>query len=267
MLTAHLPFEAENAIGVAMQHISTEPPSPLDYNPSLPPRAVSTVLRALEKAPARRYRDAAEFASALSDQQTEGLGGTTTLSPLPVNPERPTVYQTVEPASQPAPRRYATREPAVARPVRTLPPANRWRTAWLTLGLLLLAAAIAAASFFIANRALGGGAIPTPTTTPTGTPTVTPQPTKTPRKHRATPTPTIPVPVVVQTSAPPPTVALPTYTPTLVPITFTPTPKPAATAAPTPTPKVPPTAVPTQPLATDTPQPTVPAITPTQPIG
>jgi len=267
MLTAHLPFEAENAIGVAMQHISTEPPSPLDYNPSLPPRAVSTVLRALEKAPARRYRDAAEFASALSDQQTEELGGTTTLSPLPVNTERPTVYRTVEPASQPVPRRYATREPAVARPVRTLPPANRWRTAWITVGLLLLAAAIAAASFFIANRALGGGASPTPTITPTSTPTATPQPTKTPRKHRATPTPTIQVPVVVQPPTPPPTQALPTDTPTPAPITSTPTPKPQPTSAPTPTPKLPPTAVPTQPVATDTPQPTVPAITPTQPIG
>jgi len=265
MLTAHLPFEAENAIGVAMQHISTEPPSPLDYNPSLPPRAVSTVLRALEKAPARRYRDAAEFASALADQQTEELGGTTTLSPLAVNTERPTVYRSVEPSPEQMPRRYATREPVVARPARPLPPANRWRTAWLTVGLLLMAAAIAAASFFIANRALGGGASPTPTTTPTSTPTATPQPTKTPRKRRATPTPTIQVPVVVQTSAPAPTVAPPTDTPTVAPITLTPTLKPAPTTVPTPTP-IPPTPAPTPAPATDTPQPTGPTDTP-QPIG
>ncbi len=266
MLTAHLPFEAENAIGVAMQHISTEPPSLLDYNPSLPPRAVSTVLRALEKAPARRYRDSAEFASALADQKSEELGGTTTLSPLAENSERPTAYRTVEPSPEPVPRRYVTREPVIARPARPLPVENRWRTAWLTVGLLLLAAAIAAASFFIANRAMGGGATATPTSTPTSTPAPTPKPTKNPPKRHPTAIPT-PVPVpAVPTSAPPPTLPpLPTNTPTPVPITFTPTPKPLPTAAPTAT-SIPPTPQPTPAPATDTPQPTGPTDTP-QPIG
>src|SRR5438270_874199 len=68
MLTGHLPFDAENAIGVAMQHLHSEPPSPWDYNPDLPARAVATVMRALEKDPERRYRDAAEFAQALGSQ-------------------------------------------------------------------------------------------------------------------------------------------------------------------------------------------------------
>ncbi|HCG02999.1 MAG TPA: serine/threonine-protein kinase, partial [Chloroflexi bacterium] len=58
MLTGHLPFDAETPIGVAMQHLHSEPPSPWDYNPELPARAVGVVMRALEKDPERRYRDA-----------------------------------------------------------------------------------------------------------------------------------------------------------------------------------------------------------------
>jgi len=33
MLTGHLPFDAETPIGVAMQHLHSEPPPPWDYNP------------------------------------------------------------------------------------------------------------------------------------------------------------------------------------------------------------------------------------------
>jgi serine/threonine protein kinase len=86
MLTAHLPFEAENAIGVAMQHLHSEPPSPWDYNPDLPARAVGVVMRALEKDPARRYSDAAELAAALAAQAAPDLGATTAIAPIPNSP-------------------------------------------------------------------------------------------------------------------------------------------------------------------------------------
>jgi hypothetical protein len=80
MLTGQLPFDAETPIGVAMQHLHSEPPSPCEYNPELPARAVGVVMRALEKDPERRYRDAGEFASALAAQAAPDLGQTTVVT-------------------------------------------------------------------------------------------------------------------------------------------------------------------------------------------
>jgi eukaryotic-like serine/threonine-protein kinase len=237
MLTGHLPFDADSPIGVAMQHVHSDPPSPWDYNPSLPARAVNTVMRALEKDPERRYRDAAEFASALGEQAALHTGATTVFSPVsPLPPEKTqhtAVYETVEPVLPPQPE-YV--EEVVPRPPikseRPLP--NRWRTAWIAVGAILLALAIGLGSFFAFN-AFGGA--PKATATPTITPTATPH------RKRKQPTATIPA-VVAPTSTSPP---LPTFTP--VPPTATPTPKPAPTKTPLPA------------------TPTLPVPTPTGPVG
>jgi hypothetical protein len=245
MLTGHLPFDAENAIGIAMQHVHSQPPSPWDYNPDLPTRAVATVMRALEKEPERRYRDAAEFAQALgSEAAATGATGATTIQPIVSAPrQHTTVYEAVERAPAPEPR-TVIRERRTPRPPIEEGTANRWRTAWIALGVLLLAAAVAAASFFASGQLFGAGSSPTPT------PTSTPKPTPKPRHRKPTPSPTIVVQVVPPnpTSTPPP--PLPTATP--------PPPKPTNTPRP---PK--PTNTPRPPKPTNTPPP--PENTPTPP--
>lgn len=251
MLTGHLPFDAETPIGVAMQHVHSDPPSPWEYNPDLPARAVSTVMRALEKDPERRYRDAAELASALSTQAAPEVGETTTFSPIPTAPPRPqqtAVYQQVQTVPAQAVE-YAVDEPATPAPRRPLSPPNRMRTMWLALGAVLLALAVALAAFFGTNYVLGGGKA-------TATPTITPTATPTPRPHRKKPTPT-PLPVVIQPTTPPAPI-IPTFTPTPLPPpipTRTPAP-PTPTPTPLPPPTLPPTAAPTLPLTLPTPTPT-----------
>jgi len=238
MLTGHLPFDAETPIGVAMQHLHSEPPSPWDYNPELPARAVGVVMRALEKDPERRYRDAGEFASALAAQAASDLGQTTVVSAIKPPPEQPTaVYRAVQ-AEPPV-----EVQPLVPRQVRrtdtastaAIAPANRWRTAWLAAGAVLLVAAIAVASYFATNALTGSASS---TATPTASPTATPKPPK----RKPTLTPTVAA------------VLLPTFTPVPLP-TSTSTPRPTRTP-------IPPTSTPKPPPPTKTPVPAFPTPTP-----
>jgi serine/threonine-protein kinase len=55
MLTGRLPFVADTALGVAMQHVTQEPPPPSTHIPVLPPAVDSMVLRALSKNPSGRF--------------------------------------------------------------------------------------------------------------------------------------------------------------------------------------------------------------------
>ncbi|MCG8346917.1 MAG: Stk1 family PASTA domain-containing Ser/Thr kinase [Chloroflexales bacterium] len=65
MLTGRLPFIADNAVTVAMQHVSNPPPSLRQFNPQIPPQLEAVVLRALSKDPAQRPASAQEFARLL----------------------------------------------------------------------------------------------------------------------------------------------------------------------------------------------------------
>jgi predicted Ser/Thr protein kinase len=65
MLTKQLPFDADTPVGVAMQHVSAVPPSPREFNPSIPPGVEEIVLRALAKNPNDRYPTASALAAAL----------------------------------------------------------------------------------------------------------------------------------------------------------------------------------------------------------
>lgn len=247
MLTGHLPFDAETPIGVAMQHLHSPPPSPWDYQPNLPAQAVSTLLRALEKDPERRYRDAAEFASALSTPPSAQPSGTTTLSPI-TEPEtyRTNVYQSTGPVPRPVARSHVV--PAAP---DTKAEASQQRLRWIAIGLAALIAAIVAGSLFATHHLFAGGSAPTATATATATPKPTPKP-----RHHPTPRPTLPVviaPVYTPTPTPippAPTLPPPTYTP--VPIIPTSTPPPP-TPTPTPIPKPTPSPTPVAPTPSPTP--------------
>lgn len=70
MLTKRLPFTGENAIAVAMQHISANPVPLHRLNPQVPPQLESLVLRAMAKDPAQRPQSAQEFARLLHNYRT-----------------------------------------------------------------------------------------------------------------------------------------------------------------------------------------------------
>lgn len=66
MLSGKHVFTTDNSeMGILMKHLY-EPPRPLrTYNPAIPPQLEAVVMRALEKDPARRYQNPADFALAL----------------------------------------------------------------------------------------------------------------------------------------------------------------------------------------------------------
>ena len=65
MLTGRVPFEAENAIGVVLKHITDEPPRPSSLVPHVDPRLESVCIRALRKRLDDRYQSAREMRSDL----------------------------------------------------------------------------------------------------------------------------------------------------------------------------------------------------------
>jgi serine/threonine protein kinase len=65
MATGRRPFESETPYGVAVMHVTTPPPSPRSFNPSLPAAVENVILTALSKNRDSRYADAAALAAAL----------------------------------------------------------------------------------------------------------------------------------------------------------------------------------------------------------
>jgi len=61
MVTGTLPFEGENTVSVALQHIQAEITPPIALVPTLPPALNDVILRATNKQPALRYHSAREM--------------------------------------------------------------------------------------------------------------------------------------------------------------------------------------------------------------
>ena len=61
MLTGRLPFEAENAISVAMKQIQSAPIRPRSINPAIPEGLEEITMRAMQKDLSQRYQSAAEM--------------------------------------------------------------------------------------------------------------------------------------------------------------------------------------------------------------
>ncbi len=83
MLTGHLPFTADTALAVAMQHVGTEPPSPRLFNAQIPPQLEALVLRVLAKDPALRPGSAQELAQLLQNYRSQADQQTVA---TPINP-------------------------------------------------------------------------------------------------------------------------------------------------------------------------------------
>jgi serine/threonine-protein kinase len=65
MLTGHVPFDAENAIGIVLKHITQEPPRPSQSDPGVDRRLEAICVRALRKGPLERYQTAREMRAEL----------------------------------------------------------------------------------------------------------------------------------------------------------------------------------------------------------
>ncbi len=76
LLTGRLPFEGEDPLDLAQQHLTTPPPSPRALAPDIPPALEQIVLKVLAKEPSARYRTAEQLGRVL-----------TTFVPLPVPSE------------------------------------------------------------------------------------------------------------------------------------------------------------------------------------
>src|SRR5258707_5171340 len=99
-LTGRTPFDGDNPVAVAMQHIQDPPTPPRQLNPTIPPALEEIILRCLEKVPEMRFRDGSQLARAFEtlggDIETdETIAGTTTpgqgpapitYSPIPPRP-------------------------------------------------------------------------------------------------------------------------------------------------------------------------------------
>jgi predicted Ser/Thr protein kinase len=137
LLSGDVPFPGENFVSVAMKHVNEPPPNLLDVRRDVPLRVAAGVDRALEKDPSQRFPSmdafAAELQACLAElERGDGAG-------------EPTMVVA------PAPRRPQARR------------ASRWPLVIGALGLLALAAIVAAA-VALRNR---GENKPTPVSTST----------------------------------------------------------------------------------------------------
>jgi eukaryotic-like serine/threonine-protein kinase len=65
MLTGRVPFDEENPIATAMKHVTEEPASPQELDPTIPKALEATTLKLLKKDPEQRYQSAKELAEDL----------------------------------------------------------------------------------------------------------------------------------------------------------------------------------------------------------
>jgi serine/threonine protein kinase len=251
MLTGALPFDDPSPTAVALQHLTTPPPSPRSINPALNEATEAVLLKALEKDPANRYQTATEFMNALEAALAET--STPPADALALPPDRSFSGRTIsEHVAQnlrytrtlPAPD--APRVPATAAPVPppaspTTPSAGRT----ISQPVLVVGALVAGAiliGLFVLIAGQGGQAdvaaqiattqAPTAADLPSTATAIPPTATDLPPSNTPFPTPTL-----IDTSTPIPTptpLDTPTPLPTDTPIP-TPTPLPTETPIPLPT--------------------------------
>lgn len=65
MLTGRVPYDGDNPVAVAMQHLHAAPEPIQSISPDVPPSVVRVCMRAMEKNPAARYQTAREMATDL----------------------------------------------------------------------------------------------------------------------------------------------------------------------------------------------------------
>lgn len=133
MLTGRVPFDGDNPVAVAMQHLHAAPVPIQTLSPDVPPAVIRVCMRAMEKNPAMRYQSARDMASDLRAALEErGEQISYPENELEVRQPKPQVGS--ERNSNTSPRR-----PVHAR--------NRKKTTRIVLNVLIVLAAIAGLFF------------------------------------------------------------------------------------------------------------------------
>ena len=91
MLTGRVPYDGDNPVAVAMQHLHATPVPIQNLAPDVPPALVRVCMKAMEKNPAMRYQTARDMAADLR-------------AALENRPERPVYTETDPDVSQPKPQ-------------------------------------------------------------------------------------------------------------------------------------------------------------------
>jgi serine/threonine protein kinase len=270
MLTGALPFDDPSPTAVALQHLTTPPPSPRSINPALNEATEAVLLKALAKDPAERYQTATEFMNALEAALAETSAPPADALTLP--PDRSFSGRTIsEHVAQnlrhtrtlPAPD--APRVPATAAPVPPPPPPTTPSAGQTISQPVLVVGALVAGAILMGLFVLIAGQgqrveiaqiatteaptatdlPPTATDAPLTATTIPPTATDLPPSDTPIPSPTpidtstpIPTPTPLDTPTPPPTetpLPSPSPLPTETPLP-SPTPLPTETPIPSPTP-------------------------------
>jgi len=142
LLTGHRPFENESTFLLMQAHVQHVPQPPVERNPAIPIFISEAILKALAKKPTDRFQNAAEFLAAL-----EG--------PAERSAPAPKVVAVQQPVAPPAPSHsYAAPIPPEtipSQPARArffLPKSLQSPVAMATLGIGIVAAAVAPVFFY-----------------------------------------------------------------------------------------------------------------------
>ncbi|MFN8528422.1 MAG: serine/threonine-protein kinase [Anaerolineae bacterium] len=195
MLTGRTPFTGDTPMEIALAHIHDAPPPPSEFNPTIPPAVEQELLKALDKTPDNRHRNAMSFVASIRNAYGLQIDDT---PPRPMDsPSRPTrpdsmaeaiaeVRATAEqrskktktgefiPAAPPA--NVAPPVPKVAAPRRSISAkrlAESWdvptstksnrRPPFALIGIVLAVIAVIVVVIAVLPKDQGGGADLTPT--------------------------------------------------------------------------------------------------------
>jgi eukaryotic-like serine/threonine-protein kinase len=99
MVTGTLPFHGDNPTAVMSQHLNTPPPSPVNYNPNVPPALIIVIMRCLAKDPAARFPSATSLAAAIAEALNEPVPESLGKPAYPVDAEFMSTYITPSPSN------------------------------------------------------------------------------------------------------------------------------------------------------------------------
>jgi serine/threonine protein kinase len=107
MFTGAPAFTAENPVAVALKQMREAPPHPRTIEPMIPPALERSILKCLEKEPARRYQSVAELETALRSPGAGAAAAPTATgyppmySAPPARSASPVIYSSVAPKEEP----------------------------------------------------------------------------------------------------------------------------------------------------------------------
>ena len=108
--TGQLPFDGQDAVSVAVKQVNETPAPPSSINPNIDPNLEAIIMKALEKDPERRFKDASEIRHVLNDflagrpinlgddisgletQVMNPANGTAVMNPVTTDASRTTAY-------------------------------------------------------------------------------------------------------------------------------------------------------------------------------